>query len=160
MVTKKIIAPLFIVILLAGISGVFAAQKATNRQVESTMHADETHSVHKSGEANPVATTANYATYSESAAQNSTYEHTVLFFTASWCPECRAFDKALSSNQIPDNTQILKVDYDKATDLKKKYGVTLQSTFVSVNPEGKLLNKWVGYGKDKSADAVLKNLKL
>ena len=163
MVTKKIIAPLFIVILLAGISGVFAAKKTTEQRAASTSHASEIHEHGQeptTAESQNTSSTVNYASYTESALKNKSFKNTVLFFHADWCPECRAFDKALASGTIPADTQILKVDYDKSTDLKKKYGVTLQSTFVSVDSNGKLLSKWVGYGKDKSADAVVKNLRL
>ncbi len=163
MVTKKIIAPLFIVILLAGISGVFAAKKVTEERATSTSHAGEMHGSTQESATSDVAsnsTATNYTTYTEAALKDKSYKNTVLFFHANWCPECRAFDKALASSTIPADTQILKVDYDKSTDLKKKYGVTLQSTFVSVDSNGKLLSKWVGYGKDKSADAVVKNLSL
>lgn len=163
MVTKKIVAPLFIVILVAGISGVFAAKKMTQERVESTSHASEVHEHDNSSlesSSKNSNTASNYDVYTETASQNKAFKNTVLFFNASWCPECRAFDKALASSTIPADTQILKVDYDKASDLKKKYGVTLQSTFVSIDSDGKLLSKWVGYGKDKSADAVIKNLKL
>jgi len=39
---------------------------------------------------------------------------------------------------------LLKVDYDKSTDLKRKYGVTYQHTFVQVDKGGHLLKKWSG----------------
>lgn len=70
----------------------------------------------------------------------------VLFFKASWCPSCRAVDadiKAHLSN-IPTGTHILEVDYDTALDLKKKYGVTYQHTFVQVDQNGGQIAKWSG----------------
>jgi hypothetical protein len=39
---------------------------------------------------------------------------------------------------------ILKVDYDKETELKKKYGVTYQHTLVQVDKDGNLIKKWSG----------------
>ena len=45
---------------------------------------------------------------------------------------------------IPEDVHILVVDYDAAQDLKKKYAVTYQHTFVQVDAEGKLLKKWSG----------------
>jgi hypothetical protein len=82
-----------------------------------------------------------------------------VFFHAPWCVECRAFKAAIQSGTIPQGTQILEADYGSSIDLKKQYGVTLQSTFVRVNSSGELQKKWSGYGKDKSLVAVLENLK-
>ena len=72
---------------------------------------------------------------------------TVLFFHASWCPTCRATDKDINANMDDlkkSGVQILKVDYDSSTDLKKQYGVTSQHTFVKVDSEGKQLAKTTG----------------
>lgn len=66
----------------------------------------------------------------------------VLFFHAAWCPICRALEKDIMAGQIPEGLTILKVDYDTATALKAKYGVTLQHTFVQVKADGTLVKKW------------------
>lgn len=107
----------------------------------------------------PVSSTATgrYTSYSPQKVGESGYEQTVLFFHASWCPECRAFKQNISSD-VPEGVQILEVNYDTSQDLKQKYGVTLQSTFVRVSGDGTLQTKWVGYGKDKSLQTVLSNL--
>lgn len=70
----------------------------------------------------------------------------VLFFRASWCPTCRALDADIKANlaQIPKNVLILDVDYDKAVDLKKQYGVTYQHTLVQVDASGNMITKWSG----------------
>ena len=70
----------------------------------------------------------------------------VLFFRAKWCPTCKAVDADITSHikDIPENLTILDVDYDTSTDLKKKYGVTYQHTFVQVDAQGNLLKKWSG----------------
>lgn len=70
----------------------------------------------------------------------------VLFFNASWCPQCRAIDKDLkeSLGDIPKDLLILSVDYDSMKDLKKRYDVTTQHTFVQVDASGTELTKWVG----------------
>lgn len=99
-----------------------------------------------------------YLPYTEAELAGSEYQTNVLFFYAAWCPECRAFDEAIKASEIPDGVQILQVDYDAATDLRQQYGVTLQSTFVSVTADGAAQATWVGYGKDKSVDAILENL--
>lgn len=98
-----------------------------------------------------------YVDYSETAVAEECYTDTILFFHASWCPECRAFEKAIENGTVPKKAQILKVDYDSATDLRKKYEVTIQSTFVRVDTTGERVKLWSGYGQDKSVDAILEN---
>ncbi|OIJ26686.1 thioredoxin family protein [Nocardioides luteus] len=102
-------------------------------------------------------TPGRYADYSAEAAADVCYTDTILFFHAPWCPECRGFEKAIEGGTVPDKTQILKVDYDSATDLRKKYGVTIQSTFVRVDATGTRIRLWSGYGQDKSVDAILEH---
>lgn len=99
-----------------------------------------------------------YADYNSENVANQDYTQTVVFFYAPWCPECRAFKKAITESQIPDGVQILETDFDSSTDLRKKYEVTLQSTFVRVDSFGELQKKWVGYGKDKSLTLVLESV--
>ncbi|MEI7057517.1 thioredoxin family protein [Nocardioides sp. CCNWLW239] len=98
-----------------------------------------------------------YTDYSASAVADACYTDTILFFHASWCPECRGFEEAITGGTVPGGAQILKVDYDSATDLRKKYEVTIQSTFVRVDPSGARVKLWSGYGQDKSVDAILEN---
>ena len=82
-----------------------------------------------------------YKDYDESLlGQNDT---TVLFFNASWCPSCRAADASLSASSI-DDILVLSTDYDNNTDLRKKYGVTSQHTFVQVDAQGEMIQKWSG----------------
>lgn len=73
----------------------------------------------------------------------------VLFFHASWCPSCRSLNSDIEANMgsIPEGVSILKVDYDKETELKKKYGVTYQHTLVQVDKDGNLIKKWSGSPK-------------
>ena len=70
----------------------------------------------------------------------------VLFFNASWCPTCQETQKNLESDPaaIPAGLTIVKVDYDNSDELKRKYGVTTQHTFVQVGADGAELAKWTG----------------
>jgi thiol-disulfide isomerase/thioredoxin len=70
----------------------------------------------------------------------------VLFFHASWCPTCRSAEQSLTSNTIPDGLLVLKINYDASSELKKKYGVTSQHTFVQVDANGNMIKKWLGSG--------------
>ena len=98
-----------------------------------------------------------YVDYMSTDARNTSYNTTILFFHAPWCTECRAFEQSIQESSIPEGVQILKVDYDSSSDLKKKYGVTIQTSFVKIDSSGNKVSSWVGYGKDKSVDAILKN---
>ena len=71
---------------------------------------------------------------------------TVLFFHADWCPTCRAADTNIRENfaNIPSNLTILKANYDDESDLKVKYGVVSQHTFVQIDSNGDLVKKWSG----------------
>lgn len=68
----------------------------------------------------------------------------LLFFHAQWCPICRGLDAeaAANPNITPDGITVLKVDFDTATTLRQKYGVTVQHTFVQVDSSGNLLKKF------------------
>lgn len=70
----------------------------------------------------------------------------VIFLNASWCPTCQSTVKDINSklNQIDSRLHILSADYDKETELRKKYGVTIQHTFVEVDSNGNLIQKKTG----------------
>ena len=89
-----------------------------------------------------------YEAYSADKLARAETGDVVLFFHASWCPSCRALNSNIESNlkSIPESVTILKTDYDKETELKKKYGVTYQHTLVQVDKDGKLIKKWSGGG--------------
>ena len=56
-----------------------------------------------------------------------------VHFHATWCPTCRAQDKALDalkSDPALKNVTILKADYDQEKALKKQMNIRTQSTFV------------------------------
>lgn len=88
----------------------------------------------------------------------ASYGGAVLDFYAPWCPSCRALEKNIIAHEadIPAGLAILKVDFDTATDLRAKYGVTQQHTFVQVDGEGTLIQKWSG---SPTLNAVLSKVK-
>jgi thioredoxin 1 len=69
----------------------------------------------------------------------------VYFFSASWCPDCQAIQKRLANAddlaKLGKNTVIISVDYDTQTQLKRKYNVVRQTTFVRIDGEGKSLKQ-------------------
>ena len=52
--------------------------------------------------------------------------------------------KAIEADGVPAGLTVVKVDFDSATDLRRKHGVTQQHTFVQVGPDGEQLEKWTG----------------
>ena len=68
-----------------------------------------------------------------------------LFFHASWCPNCRALDEQLRTEGAPDGLTVFKVDYDERSDLRQRYGVTLQTTIVFVDDAGEPVSSVVLY---------------
>jgi thiol:disulfide interchange protein len=84
-----------------------------------------------------------YTDYSDVRLANAKQEFIVLFFHANWCPSCKAFEEKILSETIPENIQILKVDFDKNSELRKKYNVLSQTTFILVDRDGELRKRWV-----------------
>ena len=104
------------------------------------------------------AASQSYITYDQYQASKDTYADSkvVLFFNATWCPDCRAINEALTSDpgKIPAGTTVVSVDYDQHTDLRQRYGVTTQHTFVQIDTNGEKTRQWVS----TSVDALLKEL--
>ena len=76
----------------------------------------------------------------------------VLFFHASWCPTCKALERNIDQekNNIPEDLTILTLDYDIEKELKQKYNIVIQHTFVQVDSGGNEIAKWTG-GNDLSS---------
>lgn len=81
----------------------------------------------------------------------------ILFFHAPWCPQCKALEASIKTGPIPNDTTIIKVDYDSNQALKQKYGVTTQTTLVLVDDNGNLVKKYVAYSTP-SLSALISNL--
>ena len=103
---------------------------------------------HDSGTTSPEAMAKgrylSYADYAKDMAMAAKGAHVVLFFHAPWCPDCRATEQSLTTAGVPDGLTVVKVDYDSMTDLKQKYGITQQHTFVAVDAAGMKQQIWTG----------------
>ena len=118
--------------------------KADATKTDSMMKKDETSMMEK---ADTMMKAGSYEAYSVDKVMLASSTHdVVLFFRASWCPTCIAVDKDIKANlgKIPSSLAILDVNYDNSSDLKKKYGVTYQHTFVQVDKDGNMIKKWSG----------------
>lgn len=102
----------------------------------------------------PTALAGSYQAYDASLV--GTTDNTVLFFHASWCRPCRAADTAINDSGVSDNLTILKIDFDDSAELRKKYAVTSQHTFVQVDAEGNQIAKWSGATTVADIEAQLK----
>jgi len=89
-----------------------------------------------------------YIEYSKEAFDLASDKKRIYFFHATWCPTCKAANTEFTNNlsQIPNDVMLFKTDYDKETDLKKKFKITYQHTFVLVDTNGNELKKWNGGG--------------
>jgi thioredoxin 1 len=94
----------------------------------------------------PVTESSQYIDYSVTAFADAKNKKRVLFFHASWCPTCKVANEAFLNQmqEIPEDVVVFKTDYDTNDDLKKKYGITYQHTFVQVDENENALVKWNG----------------
>lgn len=138
-----------IVLVVVG-NGVYAYVNNKDQTIPSEMVGmikDEQNLIDSASESGDNLTEAGtYEAYSPEKIARAETGDVVLFFHASWCPSCRGLNADIEKNAgaISPGVSILKVDYDKETELKKKYGVTYQHTLVQVDGEGNLMKKWSG----------------
>jgi thiol-disulfide isomerase/thioredoxin len=85
-----------------------------------------------------------YTDYSEKALLATTHTK-LLFFHAPWCPQCRAIEKSIETGGVPEDVTVFKVDYDSNQELRQKYGVTLQTTFVKIDGKNNKIESYVAY---------------
>ena len=121
-------------------------KKDSMMNTDTMMKKDESKMMEKKADG-AMMKTGSYEVYSPSKIITASADHkVVLFFRASWCPTCIAVDADIKAQlkNIPENLTVLDVNYDDSTELKKKYGVTYQHTFVQVDAQGNLIKKWSG----------------
>jgi thiol-disulfide isomerase/thioredoxin len=88
-----------------------------------------------------------YSEYSPKAVINAKWK-IVLFFHADWCPSCKSIDNELKNIWVKWDVTILRVNYDDSSNLKQKYEVLAQSTFVEVDNDWNMIKKWVWWKSD------------
>lgn len=153
---KKLIIFVVILVALAGATYFFIFNPNANEEPAPEVSNAQTEQAPASAPT-PMASTnpGEYKEYSERVA-NATEGTKLLFFHAPWCPQCRSLEASIQKGTIPNGITIFKVDYDSNQALRKKYGVTIQTTIVRVNDAGELVEKYVAYDEPTLA-AVLKN---
>jgi thiol-disulfide isomerase/thioredoxin len=70
----------------------------------------------------------------------------ILFYNAYWCSTCKAARDGFESGlgEIPEDLTIVLVDFDENTEMRKKYDVIVQHTFVQIDSAGNELQRWYG----------------
>lgn len=142
----------FVVIFLVIILGSFLFFKDGFNKLQQTTKASE------SSPPQVLMDRMQYLDYSDQNLKLSEkFGKTVLFFAATtWCSNCAALDTEIKKrvSELPSNVTILKVDYDNDNQTKAKYGVTLQTTLVLLDGNGKETKRWIG----STFDDLVQNL--
>ncbi len=157
MSTKAIIIGLFSILVVG--SGIFVATRGDSDEAAGPTPSVEpsvTPTAAAGGQAPASQVAGTYVEYREGILGETTGQR-VLFFHASWCPQCRSIEKGIRAEGVPDGYTIIKVDYDSHQDLRRKYGVKIQTSFVKVdgsgNPQGDV---YVAYD-EPTFEAVKRN---
>ncbi len=102
---------------------------------------------------------ARFTVYADSASVIGK-EPVALFFHADWCGTCTALEKDINNNidELPKDAKILKVNFDTEIELKKEYGVLLQSMFVVLDKDGNVIEKLAAPTFDKLKEAIAVSL--
>jgi len=79
-----------------------------------------------------------YANYEETQIPISWI--TVLFFHADRCPSCVRAEKNFLASGIPQDLNLIKVDYDDNPELKELYGIRSQTSYAYVNSDWTLID--------------------
>ena len=75
---------------------------------------------------------------------------TLLYFCTAGDSACRSTVASLDSGttKLPANAHVFVVDYSKASDLRMRYNVNMDDTFVKIGPLGHSEMMWSGGGAD------------
>jgi len=138
-----IISLVLTAVIIGGFVYLLTTSKASDEEAKMQQEQKTTDTV----KTEPVQTSEQPGTYVaySSEALASTKGTKLIFFHAPWCPQCRQIDKDITTNGVPDNVTVFKADYDSNQALRKKYGVTLQTTVIKVDDQGNLVKKFVAY---------------
>lgn len=68
----------------------------------------------------------------------------IYFFKTDWCFVCNVVKADMRANptRLPAKTVFVEVDFEKDTELRQKYNVQQQASFVQVDEAGKQIAEW------------------
>ena len=152
--TMKILVAILVAVIVG--SGVFViastedtsenAQDALstvqeNEQLETTQESEnETNAAEELQDTSQLE--GSYINYSETALADAEGTDRILFFHAEWCSTCKFYENDIMQSGVPSGVTVIEADFDTNTELKDRYGVTVQSTFVLLNDEGEVVRTW------------------
>jgi thioredoxin 1 len=162
---------IILIIIILGIVGIFILRQSSESPVDGMMEVktddgmmttNDEEAIDQKMETAPDAmelSVSSYQDYSEGAVKlaQDNDKKSILFFWANWCPFCKKADAAFLADmdRIPEDVVIFKTNYDTEKDLKKKYAISYQHTFVQIDKEGEEVAKWVS----GDFDTLFDNLK-
>ena len=106
------------------------------------------------------APTDNLLSYSDVALASAQekWDTTVLFFWATRCPGCVAFEKNITENAdlIPEGVTFMAADFDADTALKETYNVTKKHTTIYLDASWEVIKS--NTGKEYTIDDMIEQL--
>lgn len=154
-----------IMILLFGV-GIFVYTNSNNSgdnqetntsEIDNGVVSEETMDNEVQKQESP-STHGSYVELSDYNSDSAKYADTkkIYFFHASWCPICQAIEKEINNDitKLPEGVTLIKTDFDSNTELRKKYGVTTQYTFVQVDENGNETKQWSASSLSKTLDGI------
>jgi len=159
--SPKLIITAVVALLVIGSGGYLAATQ--NEEPETAAAPSSQPSAAPTASVDPtnppqakVASAGQYLEYQDGIPADATGQR-VLFFHAPWCSQCRSIEKGIKADGVPNGLSIVKVDYDSNQDLRKKYRITQQTSFVKVDAQGNASGSpYVAYD-EPTFDAVKRN---
>ena len=71
-------------------------------------------------------------------------EDVLLFFHADWCSTCEQARKSFAETWIPAGLTILEVNYDTEDELRRRYNILTQTSYVYINDQWESIKRRVG----------------
>jgi len=146
---KSLLIGIVLVAVIGVIAVIFLSQnKNTDKNTSMATSSDIKEEVMEEKSDKMMAEDSRYVDFTAQKFEEAKDKKRVYFFHASWCPTCKVVNKEFSENStgIPEDVMIFKTDYDTENELKKKYNITYQHTFVFVDENGSEIKKWNGGG--------------
>ncbi len=155
--TKQIILFIATIAIITGIIGAYFYTTSNSQDIDSQVNKSSNPQMATDLDQNPGSnldensnnnlnqdSIVKYASYDPALLRNS--EKNVLFFKARWCSTCNGLEEDIQKNinNIPEDVQILTVDYDAEVTLVSNYKVRIQHTLVQVEQDGAKVKSWVG----------------
>lgn len=137
-----------------GLTQLFDNDDAANDQAQQQSTGQGDGTATEPPTADPSKAGGEYLDIRKVAIADANNDEVFLFFHAPWCPQCRSVESGINSDGVPEGVTIIKVDYDTNQELRAKYGVTLQTTFVKVTKGGELIDKFVAYNDPQFSSVV------